>query len=61
MRLLSWPNRITMSRIFLIGPFVVALLYLQEPGWTEIARGSAMLVFVLMAVSDGLDGYLARR
>ncbi len=58
---LNWPNRITVARILLIGPFVIALLHLREPGWGEFARRSALGVFFLMAVSDGLDGWLARR
>lgn len=58
---LSWPNRVTMTRILLAGPFVVALLHLQDPRWGELARWSAVVVFGLMAASDGLDGYLARR
>lgn len=58
---LSWPNRVTMTRILLIGPFVVALLHLQDARWAELARWSAVVVFILMAISDGLDGYLARR
>lgn len=58
---LSWPNRVTMARILLVGPFVVALMHLQDGRWGELARWSAVLVFALMAVSDSLDGYLARR
>ncbi len=58
---LNWPNRITIIRILLIGPFVIALLHLREPGWGEFARRSALVLFFLMAVSDGLDGWLARR
>ncbi len=58
---LSWPNRVTLTRILLVGPFVVALLHLQDPRWGELARWSAVLVFGLMGVSDFLDGYLARR
>lgn len=58
---LSWPNRVTMSRILLVGPFVVALLHLQDPKWGELARWAAVVVYALMAISDGLDGYLARR
>ena len=58
---ISWPNRITITRILLIGPFVVALLHLQNPVWSEHARWAAMAVFAVMAISDGLDGYLARR
>lgn len=57
----SWPNRVTIIRILLIGPFVIALLNLQDPYWGEIARWSALVIFGLMVVSDGLDGYLARR
>jgi len=58
---LNWPNRITITRILLIGPFVLALLHLQDPQWSELARWLAVVIFVLMAISDGLDGYLARR
>ncbi len=58
---ISWPNRITITRILLIGPFVVALLHLQDPAWGEYARQAAIVVFALMAASDALDGYLARR
>ncbi|MBI4580069.1 MAG: CDP-alcohol phosphatidyltransferase family protein, partial [Planctomycetes bacterium] len=58
---ISWPNRLTIARILLIGPFVVALLNLQEPAWATIARRVAVCVFLVMAVTDGLDGYLARR
>jgi CDP-diacylglycerol--glycerol-3-phosphate 3-phosphatidyltransferase len=55
---LTWPNRMTMLRIILIGPFVVALLNLQTWWW---ARYGALLIFALMAMSDALDGWLARR
>lgn len=59
--LISWPNRLTLARLVLIGPFVVALLNLQEPRFSQIARYAAVFVFFLMAITDGLDGYLARR
>ena len=55
---ISWPNRITITRILLIGPFVMALLRLQDPTWGEPARWAAVVVFALMAISDWLDGYL---
>ena len=55
---LSWPNRITMTRIFLIGPFVLCLLNLHDLPWT---RHAAVGIFLIMAVSDGVDGWLARR
>ncbi len=59
-RLLTWPNRLTMLRIILLGPFVVMLLNLQSEGWSW-SRHVAVLIFFLMAISDALDGYLARR
>jgi len=58
---LSWPNRITITRILLIAPFVVCLLHLQDPLYGSWPRYAALAVFALMAISDGLDGYLARR
>ncbi len=58
---LSWPNRVTITRILLIAPFVVCLLHLQDTEWMPWPRYAALAIFALMAVSDGLDGYLARR
>ncbi|MBP7935899.1 MAG: CDP-alcohol phosphatidyltransferase family protein [Phycisphaerae bacterium] len=58
---ISWPNRITLARILLVGPFVVMLLHLQDPAWGDRARWLALGIFAAMAVSDALDGYLARR
>src|SRR3989304_193707 len=56
---LNWPNRITISRIVLVVPFVICLLNLNEPwpGW----RYLALALFVVMGFSDALDGFLARR
>lgn len=56
---LNWPNRITLVRILLIGPLVICLLNLNEAwhGWRYCALG----LFVVMALSDALDGFLARR
>jgi len=58
---ISWPNRVTMTRILLIGPFVIGLLHLRDETWGDWARWWALAMFGLMAISDGLDGYLARR
>lgn len=58
---LSWPNRLTLARIVLIGPFVISLLSLQDPHWENVARWTAIFIFFVMAITDGLDGYLARR
>lgn len=57
---LNWPNRITIARITLIAPLVICLLNLNHPGWTGW-RHLALAIFIVMALSDALDGYLARR
>lgn len=56
---LSWPNRITLARILLIPAWVILLLNIRDGElW---ARRGALVLFVLMAASDALDGFLARR
>ncbi len=57
---LNWPNRLTMLRIILIGPFVILLLNINSPDWPW-ARHLAIMIFLAMAISDGLDGWLARK
>jgi CDP-diacylglycerol--glycerol-3-phosphate 3-phosphatidyltransferase len=54
----SYPiaNILTLARIAMI-PLVVFLFYLTEP-WSNPA---AACVFILAALTDSLDGYLARR
>lgn len=61
MTALTWPNRITLSRIILIAPFVVCVLSIQDPVWGTAARRGALGILVAMAISDVLDGFLARR
>ncbi len=56
---LSWPNRITLLRLMLVAPFVVALLHLRQ--YEPAARYVALGIFMAMAVSDFADGILARR
>jgi CDP-diacylglycerol--glycerol-3-phosphate 3-phosphatidyltransferase len=56
---INWPNRITIARITLVAPFAICLLNLNAPGWTGW-RHLALAIFVLMAISDALDGFLAR-
>ena len=58
---LSLPNRVTITRVLLIVPFVVLLLYQNTPRFVDWARHLAVAVFGVMAFSDALDGYLARR
>ena len=54
--MLNLPNSLTIARIVLILPF--ALLFFTE-GVT--ARWWALVLFVIAALTDWLDGYLARR
>ena len=56
---LSWPNRISMMRLLLVAPFVILLMNQRE--WGESARYGALAIFVVMAISDAVDGMLARR
>ena len=62
---LGWANRVTVIRILLIIPFVIFLLKLRDPSLEDLARNltryGAVAIFILMAISDGLDGWLARR
>ncbi|MFP4053812.1 MAG: CDP-alcohol phosphatidyltransferase family protein [Phycisphaerae bacterium] len=57
-RSLTWPNRISIGRLLLIPPFIVLLLNQGDWWW---ARGAAGAVFVIMGLSDAVDGFLARR
>ncbi len=57
---LGLPNWITIIRLLLIAPFVICLISLDEPGRAWL-RWMAIGVFALMALSDFLDGFLARR
>lgn len=53
---LNLPNSLTLIRILLI-PVLIVLFYLPVP-WSSWASA---LVFALAAITDVLDGYLARR
>ncbi len=57
MNLQSLPNILTVGRILAV-PLVVALFYWTSNPW---AAPLAALVFILAAVTDWIDGYLARR
>jgi len=62
---LNWATRITILRILLIVPFVSCMLKINDPELTEslrtVMRYGAIVLYLAMAISDGLDGYLARR
>jgi cardiolipin synthase (CMP-forming) len=59
--LFNVPNLITYSRIILI-PLIVGIYYLPD-AWLsyEQKNTTACAIFVIAAVTDWLDGYLARR
>ncbi|MHC4510453.1 MAG: CDP-alcohol phosphatidyltransferase family protein [Planctomycetota bacterium] len=62
---LNWATRITIFRVLLIVPFVSFMLKTNDPGLGDTARSAmryvSILLFLLMAISDVVDGYLARR
>ena len=51
-RVFTVPNQLTFLRLGIL-PFFVVLIFYQQYGW-------ALLVLVLAAVTDGMDGLLAR-
>jgi cardiolipin synthase len=62
---LNWATRITIFRILLTIPFVSFMLKINDPDLSDVAqnvmRYVSIFLFLIMAVSDGVDGYLARR
>ncbi len=64
-RMMTIPNYITVLRILLIPLFVAAIMYygqsVKEADPQEWLRWLAISIFVLASVSDGVDGYLARK
>src|SRR5713101_9652475 len=58
-------NKITVVRILMIPAFVTMAIYYgqssQRHDPLEWQRFAAIAIFLLAAVSDGLDGYIARR
>jgi CDP-diacylglycerol--glycerol-3-phosphate 3-phosphatidyltransferase len=58
-------NKITIIRIGLIPVFVLMAIYygesVQRGAPLEWQRYTAIIIFLVAAVSDGLDGYVARR
>ncbi len=62
---LNLATRITILRILLILPFVSFMLKINDsqfsPAVRKAARYAATAVFLTMAASDAIDGYLARK
>ncbi|MHC4544292.1 MAG: CDP-alcohol phosphatidyltransferase family protein [Planctomycetota bacterium] len=58
---LSWANRITILRILLIVPFISCMLKINDAEFGNVMRYIAIFIFMFMAISDAVDGYMARR
>ena len=52
-RILTIPNLLTFARMGLIPVFATALVYGRET--------SALIIFAIAGISDGIDGFIARR
>jgi len=57
---LNWANRITIIRILLIVPFVSCMLKINDPELGDTMRHIATVIYLIMAISDTIDRYLAR-
>ncbi|MCK4294505.1 MAG: CDP-alcohol phosphatidyltransferase family protein [Planctomycetes bacterium] len=62
---LNWATRITIFRILLVIPFVSCMLKINDPELSPVLQRTmryvSIVFFLVMAISDGIDGYLARR
>ncbi len=62
---ITWATRITILRILLVFPFVSFMLKINDfeldTKGQNIMRYFAIFIFIFMAISDGIDGYLARK
>ena len=55
---MNLPNKLTCSRMVLIVPFVIFMLYGRGEGWSKWA---ALAIFIIASLTDLLDGYIARK
>lgn len=59
--LFNAPNLVTLLRILLI-PLIVGIFYLPDAWLSDTAKNiTATAVFIVAAITDWLDGYLARK
>src|SRR4030042_6542389 len=62
---LSWASRITIVRILLVVPCVSFMLKINDASLSDTTqnamRYASIIIFLIMAISDGIDGYMARR
>lgn len=55
---MTWPNRITYARLLLVPLFVIAALEIRKhPDFRYVALG----LFLVIAIGDLIDGYVAHR
>lgn len=60
--IMNLANKITLVRIFMIPLFMVALmLQTVTTGYTVVCDIVATVIFVVAALTDGLDGHIARK
>src|SRR6056297_988590 len=57
-KLMNLPNKLTILRIILIPVFIIFLLLRKEIPGAEVF---SLAVFILAAITDSLDGYMARK
>lgn len=58
---MNLPNKLTLLRIALI-PIMMGFLLIQFRGdYSYYAQFFALVIFIIAAITDGLDGYLARK
>ncbi|HEQ98662.1 MAG TPA: CDP-diacylglycerol--glycerol-3-phosphate 3-phosphatidyltransferase [candidate division Zixibacteria bacterium] len=53
---MNWPNRLTLTRILLAPVFMI--FFLIEGVWPRLV---ALLIFIIAAVTDIMDGWIARK
>ena len=58
---MNLPNMLTMARIVLVPFFLLAFLTRYKVGGYTVSGLVAAAIFILAAITDGVDGYLARK
>jgi CDP-diacylglycerol--glycerol-3-phosphate 3-phosphatidyltransferase len=58
--IMTLANEITILRIILTAPFVICMIKINETTSNGSMRYAALAILAVMAISDGLDGYIAR-
>ena len=58
---LNIANQITILRIVLIMPFIICMMNISDETYGDTIRYLALVIFLIMGISDYLDGYFARK